>query len=164
MSLKKLINNYVGFNLWANQRLVNWLSTKPDDLLYRELPSSFSSIIKTLNHIWGVEEYWYSIITETAEYENRFGTEDFVAAQIFEGLLRKSKHLKERVASYSEHDLMKPIISDDPDFQCELPRYEFLQHLINHGTYHRGQIITIGRNHGICDAPTTDYNVYHDPV
>ena len=158
------MNNYAGFNLWANQRLVNWLSTKPDDLLYKELPSSFSSIIKTLNHIWGVEEYWYSIITETSEYENRFGTEDFVAVQIFEGLLRKSRHLKDTVASYSEQDLLKPIISDDPEFQCTLPRYEFLQHLINHGTYHRGQIITIGRNLGICDAPTTDYNVYHDPV
>jgi len=43
-------------------------------------------------------------------------------------------------------------------------KYQLLlmpQHCINHGTYHRGQIITIARNIGITDPPTTDYNYYN---
>ncbi|MFB6801427.1 DinB family protein [Peribacillus butanolivorans] len=32
---------------------------------------------------------------------------------------------------------------------------------MNHSTYHRGQIITIGRNVGLTDAPMTDFNIYN---
>ena len=59
MSLKKLMTNYAEYNLWVNQQFVKWLTTKSDDLLHKEVPSSFSSIVKTLNHIWATEEYWY---------------------------------------------------------------------------------------------------------
>jgi len=31
---------------------------------------------------------------------------------------------------------------------------------MSHSTYHRGQIITIGRNLGMTDAPMTDFNFY----
>lgn len=70
MSLKKLMTNYTDYNLWANQHFVNWLSTKSDDLLYQEIPSSFPGIIKTLLHIWSTQEYWYSIIAETDGWDN----------------------------------------------------------------------------------------------
>lgn len=41
------------------------------------------------------------------------------------------------------------------------PRFEFILQIVNHSTYHRGQIITIGRNVGLIDAPMTDFNVYN---
>jgi uncharacterized damage-inducible protein DinB len=34
-------------------------------------------------------------------------------------------------------------------------------HCMNHSTYHRGQIVTMGRNLGFTDAPMTDYNFYN---
>jgi uncharacterized damage-inducible protein DinB len=46
-------------------------------------------------------------------------------------------------------------------FQCDLPEYEYLMQVINHGTYHRGQIVAIGRNIGITDVTNTDYNFYN---
>jgi uncharacterized damage-inducible protein DinB len=39
-------------------------------------------------------------------------------------------------------------------------RFDFIQHAMNHSTYHRGQLVTIGRNLGYIDAPMTDYNFY----
>lgn len=69
MSLKKIMTNYADYNLWVNQQFVNWLSPKSDELLYTEVPSSFSTIIKTLDHIWSTEEYWFSVISETAMAE-----------------------------------------------------------------------------------------------
>lgn len=50
---------------------------------------------------------------------------------------------------------------ESPWFQCNLPKYDYLMQVINHGTYHRGQIVTIGRNIGITDATNTDYNFYN---
>lgn len=160
MSLKKLMTNYADYNLWVNQQFVSWLSTKSDELLHKELPSSYSSIIKTLNHIWATEEYWFSIIAETLEFDKRDNVE-LVTEEIFKGLLNRSTHLAELIKSLSEEELTKRIKIENPWFQCELPKYDYLMQVINHGTYHRGQIVTIGRNIGITDATNTDYNFYN---
>lgn len=160
MSLKKLMTNYAEYNLWANQQFVNWLSTKSDELLHKELPSSYSSIIKTLNHIWATEEYWFSIIAETPEFDKRDNSE-LVTDEILKGLLNRSTQLAELIKSLSEEGLTKKIKIESPWFQCELPKCDYLLQVINHGTYHRGQIVTIGRNIGITDASNTDYNFYN---
>lgn len=160
MSLKKLMSNYADYNLWVNQQFVNWLSTKSDELLHKELPSSYSSIIKTLNHIWATEEYWYSIIAETADFDKRENVE-LITDEILKGLLNRSTHLAALIKSLSDEELTKKIKIESPWFQCELPKCDYLLQVINHGTYHRGQIVTIGRNIGITDAKNTDYNFYN---
>ena len=160
MGLKQMMTNYAEYNLWVNQQFCNWLSTKPDALLHQEVVSSFSSIIKTLNHIWATEEYWYSVIAETAEFDKREVSE-LVTSEVLEGLVHRSKCLAQFIASLSEEELAKTIKIDNPWFQCELPRYEYLLQVVNHGTYHRGQIVTMGRNIGITDASNTDYNFYN---
>lgn len=160
MSLKQMMTNYAEYNLWVNQQFSNWLSAKSDELLHQEVVSSFSSIIKTLNHIWATEEYWYSVIAETPEFDKREVTE-LITAEILEGLVHRSKCLAQFIASLSEEELNKTIKIDNPWFQCELPRYEYLLQVVNHGTYHRGQIVTMGRNIGITDASNTDYNFYN---
>lgn len=160
MSLKKLMTNYAEYNLWVNQQFVTWLTTKPDDLLHKNVPSSFSSIIKTLNHIWATEEYWYSIIAGTTEFDRR-EKEQLVTAEVLNGLLKRSSLLVELVKSLTEEELLRNIKIENPWFQCDLPKYEYLMQVINHGTYHRGQIVTMGRNIGITDASNTDYNFYN---
>ncbi|SHL29294.1 DinB family protein [Flavobacterium saccharophilum] len=160
MSLKKIMSNYADYNLWVNQQFVNWLSPKSDELLYAEVPSSFSTIMKTLDHIWSTEEYWFSVISETAPTEKKIENE-LSRDQIFEGLLNASAKLKQFIHSLSEEDLVKEVKITNPWFECELPISEYLIQVINHGTYHRGQIVTMGRNIGITDASNTDYNFYN---
>lgn len=160
MSLKKLMTNYAEYNLWVNQQFVKWLTTKSDDLLHKEVPSSFSSIVKTLNHIWATEEYWYSVIAETTEFDKRENVE-LVTAEVLNGLLNRSSLLAGLIKSFTEEELSQNIKIESPWFQCDLPKYEYLMQVINHGTYHRGQIVTIGRNIGITDATNTDYNFYN---
>lgn len=155
-----MMTNYAEYNLWVNQQFSNWLSTKSDELLHQEVISSFSSIIKTLNHIWATEEYWYSVIAETSEFDKR-EVEELVTSEVLKGLVNRSACLAQLIASLSEEELAKTIKIDNPWFQCELPRYEYLLQVVNHGTYHRGQIVTMGRNIGITDASNTDYNFYN---
>jgi uncharacterized damage-inducible protein DinB len=160
MSLKTLMTNYAEYNLWVNLQFVKWLTPKSDDLLHKEVPSSFSTIVKTLNHIWATEEYWYSIIEETTEFDKRENVE-LVTAEVFNGLLNRSSLLAELIKSLTEEELSKKVKIKNPWFQCDLPKYDYLMQVINHGTYHRGQIVTIGRNIGITDASNTDYNFYN---
>jgi uncharacterized damage-inducible protein DinB len=160
MSLKKIMSNYADYNLWVNQQFVNWLSPKSDELLYSEVSSSFPTIMKTLDHIWSTEEYWFSVISETDMVQKNTETE-LSKEQIFSGLLNSSAKLKHFINSLSEEDLSKEIKISNPWFECELPISDYLIQMINHGTYHRGQIVTMGRNVGITDASNTDYNFYN---
>ncbi|GAA3752392.1 damage-inducible protein DinB [Flavobacterium ginsengisoli] len=154
------MSNYADYNLWVNQQFVNWLSPKSAELLYAEVPSSFSTIMKTLDHIWSTEEYWFSVISESSLTEKK-AESDLSKEEIFAGLLNSSTKLKHLINSLSEEDLMKEVKIVNPWFECELPISEYLIQVINHGTYHRGQIVTIGRNVGITDASNTDYNFYN---
>ena len=65
------------------------------------------------------------------------------------------------VKKLSGTDLEKVVKLDAPWAKGELARYEFIQHMINHSTYHRGQLVTMGRVLGITDAPGTDYNFFN---
>jgi uncharacterized damage-inducible protein DinB len=160
MSLKKIMANYAAYNLWVNQQFVNWLSTKSDELLNKEVASSYPSIIKTLNHIWETEQYWYSVIAQTVQADKKESI-DLDKNVVFEGLLNTSAKLEALISSLSEEQLYKSIKIENPWFQCELPLSEYLLQVVNHGTYHRGQIVTMGRNIGITDASNTDYNFYN---
>ncbi|WP_264531632.1 DinB family protein [Flavobacterium sp. N502540] len=160
MSFKKIMTNYAAYNLWVNQQFVNWLSAKSDELLHKEVLSSYPSIIKTLNHIWETEEYWFSIIAEIPQPERREAV-DLNKDEIFEGLLSTSTKLAAFITSLSDEQLLKTIKIENPWFQCEQPVSDYLLQVVNHGTYHRGQIVTIGRNVGITDASNTDYNFYN---
>ena len=157
MNAQNLIANYADYNLWANEQFLNWLSGKTDEQLNREVASSYSGILKTLNHIWGTESYWHAMVTRQTEFENRFMVQDLKREEVFEGLMKSSRQLATVVKSFTEAELMEPVKVVSPWFESNQTRAEYLQHLFNHATYHRGQIVTIGRNVGITDAPMTDY-------
>ncbi len=161
MSLKKLMTNYAQYNLWANDQFINWLSTKTDEQLHAEIPSSYSGILKSLHHIWAVEEYWYSVICEKIEFVNLYTQPIPDKHEIFQGLRNRSKILADDVQAFSENQLLKNLEVNNPWFKANYERYEYIQHLFNHSTYHRGQIVTIGRNVGILDGFMTDYNYFN---
>jgi uncharacterized damage-inducible protein DinB len=160
MSLQSVIINNVDYNVWVSQQLVNWLSKYSEEALHKECPSSFSSIAKTLKHISDTQLYWSSMIRETATPQS-----DYIATEVdvkneMDNLVNEAlllaAYVKENVAAMHENYLI-----ESPWFSSNFPKYEYLQHLIIHTTYHRGQIVTIGRNTGITDAPMLDYNFWN---
>lgn len=159
MSLKILITKSVQYNNWVVNKYLDWLTTKSEEQLNQEVPSSFPTILKTLHHIWQTQEYWWSHISENNDFdfEKIFNNTD----DIFNAIRDSSQKLVDYVTALSEQDLEKNIKVESPWFQCDFSKYEYIQHLIIHGTYHRGQIVTIGRNIGITDAPMTDYNFWN---
>lgn len=161
MSLQKLMTNYAAYNLWANQTMVEWLGNKPSESLVKEVPSSFSSILKTLNHILAAQEFWQSVISEEPLGKGRYHATDLNVNEIPGELIEQSRKMLNHVRQFTEEDLLEKVYLDTPWVKGEMPRYEFLQHVFNHSTYHRGQIVTIGRNIDITDAPMTDYNFFN---
>jgi uncharacterized damage-inducible protein DinB len=154
-----LMKNYAGYNLWANATLINWLRTKPADVLAQEVPSSFSSIKATIVHIWHTQRFWLSIIkrSEQEHFEAFKGTLE----DAFKGLVEHSDEFADYVNEMTDEAIERNTLVESPWFHCDFQNFEYIMQVMNHSTYHRGQIITIGRNLGFTDAPMTDYNFYN---
>jgi len=152
------MKNYAAYNLWANTTLINWLRSKPGALMDQEALSSFPSITATLEHIWKVQQYWFSVISGRQYTPPEFRG---AAADIFELLIDQSAEMVEYISDMTATDLEGRYKVVNPWFECDLPRFEYLIQCMNHSTYHRGQVVTIGRSLGFTDAPMTDYNYYN---
>lgn len=158
-SLAYAMKNFADYNHWANCTLVNWLRTKPAELLENELKSSFSTIKLTLIHILETQRYWYSILNPASEYSGQDFDGDLQAT--FDTLIAQSEELAAYVESLSTAEIQRDTLVVSQWFECNFPNFEYIMHVVNHTTYHRGQIITMGRNLGFTDAPMTDYNFYN---
>ena len=160
MSVKKLISSYAAFNLSANQQFVNWLKSQPEELLHKEIPSSFKGVLHTLNHIWAAEEVWCADLFKNDDVVNRYYIHELNAQEVFEGLLNRSEKILEQVNQLSEEDFDTSMNIEKPWYKAKLTLAEYLQHTFNHGTYHRGQIITMGHTLGFKEMPSTDFLFY----
>jgi len=146
------------WNLWANNTLLVWLETKPPELLDTEVASSFSSIRKTLRHLWTVQDWW---LANMAGEEPEFTYGEVYTGTVkeaMEGLANSSRRLNSYFESLSAEEMADTCSVNIPftgDF--DISRFEMMQHVANHSAYHRGQVTTIGRNVGLTDAPMTDY-------
>lgn len=158
-SLAYAMKNFADYNHWANCTLVNWLRTKPAELLESELHSSFSTIRLTLIHILETQRYWYSILNPASDDSGQDFDGDVEAT--FDALIAQSEELAAYVGSLSTAQIQSDTLVVSQWFECNFPNFEYIMHVVNHTTYHRGQVITMGRNFGFTDAPMTDYNFYN---
>lgn len=157
-AIVSLMKNYANYNFWANKTLVNWLRTKPESLLEQEMPSSFSSIKKTISHILECQQYWLSIIQKTeASFEGAGGSLDVV----LDTFVKQSEEFAAFVDTMTAEQVTNPTLITSQWFQCDFANFEYIMQVMNHSTYHRGQITSIGRQLGFTDAPMTDYNFYN---
>lgn len=161
-TIVSLMRNYAEYNLWANSTLVNWLKSKNTDLLDQFVASSFPSIKATIVHIWQTERYWLSVLQhrDADTYSEFNGTVN----EALDGLLQQSEELASFVNTLSEKEIEETTEIINPWFQSDFQNLEYIMHACNHSTYHRGQLITMGRNLGLTDAPMTDYNFYNVKV
>lgn len=161
MNLVSLIQDYANYNLWANKQLVNWLRTQAADAVEREARSSFFSAKQTLVHIWEAERAWLGYLQEIP-FRHSWG-ENFTGPpeDAFCSILRQSEELAEYVQLLTESSLQYVCHYSIPSVgEFARARFEMIQHCINHSTYHRGQIVTIGHNVGMESPPMTDYMYY----
>ncbi|MBN8684173.1 MAG: DinB family protein [Chitinophagales bacterium] len=156
-----LLKEYTRYNLWANTRLVNWLAQATEAQLEQPLESSFPSIRATVQHLWGAEAIWLERLRGNSPTT-------FVSLQ-FQG---SSQEVLQHWIKASADFTSFVVVQEDAFFQQTFEyknlageafrsaAQEMIQHCMNHSTYHRGQLITLGRQVGLGKAPQSDYIAY----
>jgi uncharacterized damage-inducible protein DinB len=157
MSFKKIISSYARYNYWANKTMIDWLKTLERSIIYKETPSSFGSIDLTMQHMNRAQNFWIAVITE-ADVTKLDETIKLNAVDItINDLLAGSQQMLNKFMDYTEEELLNQVSSNDMIHS----RYEYILHVINHNSYHRGQIVTMSRSLGVeNNIPAMDYEVF----
>lgn len=156
--LKSMIERYAAYNHWADQQLAEWLSSDSDEDLSREIESSFSSIKETVIHIWNAEYLWLQIVKEESYENSPAKSFEGNKEELLAGWLKASENFSNHVKTMSIEDLQVKRPRSKGDGHTLI--MDMIQHCMNHSTYHRGQIITMGRQAGLENPPRTDFIYY----
>lgn len=160
-NMKELLLQLSAYNLWANQLLFTLIKNLPEELHQKEVASSFPSLYKTILHMWDAESIWW----QRMKLQERIirPSDDFKGSlpEAIAELLQHDKQWNEWIRATQERQLEHVFqyqnIQRD---QFKQPIYEMLIHLLNHNTYHRGQLVTILRQLGVDKIPQTDFIVW----
>jgi uncharacterized damage-inducible protein DinB len=137
------------YNAWANRRALEAAGALSKEQFVKPLGSSFSSVKDTLAHIFGAEWIWLerfrgrspSSFPDTTEF-NDIETLKSRWIEFEPGLLKFARGLtQDDLDRVMEYKTMKFGVYRNPLWQSML-------HLVNHGTYHRGQVTTMLRQLG----------------
>lgn len=160
--MKELLCGYAAYNVWANSLMVDAMLRLGDGMLDTEVVSSFPSLRATVYHIWSAEYIWLQRL-QLAEHPvwmaGEFSGTFTEACTHWQGVSRDLLHFVEK--QYDDKALAHILqFYDRQKVSHKMPVYQVVQHVINHGSYHRGQLVTIMRQLGVKDIPGTDFILF----
>ena len=158
------------YHTWANQTILGRIKELPSSVLSEELNSSFPTIAHALSHIYAVDQMWYLILSgmEMREALQECMPLNGKTLPTVEEYINSFAELTERYNEWIQRqtDLEQIIQLDNPYAGiCETTLSKMLLHVVNHGTYHRGNISTMLRQMGHAST-MNDYCLYwyQEPV
>lgn len=159
--MKELLQQYAAYNIWATKTIIDRISKLPEEKITQEVTSSFSSIYKTVQHMWRAEELWWQRmkLVENPVAQSDSFTGSF--AELYSQFLKQSVLWKEWVDKANDNQLNHVFAFVRNKEQIKMPVHDMLLHIFNHATFHRGQLVTMLRQLGETDKiPSTDFSTY----
>jgi uncharacterized damage-inducible protein DinB len=137
------------FNAWANRRELEAAAALTNEQFTKHLGSSFSSVRDTLAHIMGAEWIWLERFQGRSPGALPEATRFADVASLRKTWLEQEEHLLKFVLGVSQEDLNRVLEYKTLKFGTySNPLWQSMQHVVNHGTYHRGQVTTMLRQLG----------------
>ena len=155
------------YDRWANNRVLQAVSSLSVEQFTRDLGGSFRSVQDTLVHIisgeWGWLAYWKepshssSFLTDLRKRRDAlFNPDAFPNVAAVQLKWRKvEKEQVEFVNQVTNESLERML----PVRTAQITLAHLMQHLANHSTYHRGQVALMLRQLD-AEPPATDFHVF----
>lgn len=143
------LGRLLDYTVWANHRILRAVATLAVDDFRKDLGSSHGGVRGTLVHVMGAEWLWLE------RWKGVSPAWPFDEAQFADVMA-----IRERWRAIEEHraawlaGLSEPGVTAAVAYQTltagagEAPLWQLVQHLANHSSYHRGQVITLVRQLG----------------
>ncbi len=159
--MKQLLASFLRYDLWANEKLLEVILALTVEQQQRSIVSSFPSVEKTCLHLWDASSIWWQRVERHEQIVVPSLSFHPSMKDISNGLLHQNKQWADWIVDQEESvlaaDFSYKNIKGDSYRQ---PLKDIIMHLSNHGTYHRGQLVTLLRQLGIEKIPQIDYIVF----
>lgn len=154
------------YNYWARDRQLQACAALTPEQFLQPLGSSFSSVRDTLTHLMAVEWLWLDRWlgrSPTKRETLEFAPEIFPDLEsIAEKWIPVEAGVRKYLRELSAEQLVQPLTYTNLHGEVwTYPLWRVLIHVVNHQTYHRGQITTLLRQLRV-PAVSVDYLVAHD--
>ena len=154
------------YNYWARDRQLEACAALTEEQFLRPMGNSFSSVRDTLAHLVAVEWVWLERWlgrSPTKLDGGEYSAETFpTLGTVRERWRTVEGNMRSYLSGLQDSALERPL--SYTNFKGERWTYPLWQtqvHVVNHQTYHRGQITTLLRQLGI-PAPVIDFLVAQD--
>ena len=150
------------YHYWARDRMFEALEPLTAEQVNRDMGNSFKSIRDTVAHLYAAEWAWYSRWQGTSP-DKLLPADMFpdLAAVRLAGTELEAK-IRAYVEALGEANVTKVIeyklLSGQPGAS---PVWQMVQHLVNHASYHRGQVTTMLRQLGAQPAKPLDMIAFY---
>jgi uncharacterized damage-inducible protein DinB len=156
------LRTLVDYHYWANNRLLDAVERLTPEQFTRRIESSFPSVRDTLVHLCGADWIWVSRWegqTPTA-MPDASGFADLASVRsAWRDQERRIRAVLETLGEDGVRRTLQYRAMDGRPF--EQPFDQMLQHVVNHGSYHRGQVTTMLRQLGVAPPKSMDLAAFH---
>jgi uncharacterized damage-inducible protein DinB len=149
------------YNAWANSRSLEVSAALSPEQFVRDLGNSYPSVRDTLAHILGAEWIWLCRWQGESPSKGLSAAEFPTVASLKDRFVAIDRDRRAFLEALPEDRLAQPFAYRDlAGNSYRLPLVFSLQHVVNHGTYHRGQVTTMLRQLG-GKPVSTDLSRFH---
>jgi uncharacterized damage-inducible protein DinB len=153
------LQTMIDYHYWARDRMLDALEPLTPEQFDRDLGNSFKSIRDTVTHLYGAEWVWYE------RWHGR-SPAALVASDRFADVAALRR-------AWAEHETKMRAFVEAADLDRVIeyrlfsgaagasPVWQMVQHVVNHASYHRGQITTLLRQLGAQPPKPLDMIAYY---
>jgi uncharacterized damage-inducible protein DinB len=156
----EFLRSQIDYTAWASALLLNAATALTNEDLARDFQTADRSVVGTLAHIFAADRIWLARLSGVPAPDFTNGADGSLAALqsswpiVLEGWKCWAATLTDDEAA------AQFAYVDTKGRPWEQPLWQIVQHVINHGTHHRGQVSGFLRSMGHT-PPVTDLHHYY---
>jgi uncharacterized damage-inducible protein DinB len=152
------------FNAWATNRLMDALAKLPEEQYLRDMRSSHGNIHNTLAHLISAEQTWLARMTGTPDARLPETVQGTTLAELRKVWEKVGYDMARFLGELTDKKLSTPFTMKTSQGVTYTHTFaQALQHVVDHATYHRGQVITMMRQMGVV-PPNTGMMTYYREI
>jgi uncharacterized damage-inducible protein DinB len=127
------------YNTWANEQILAAAGRLSPAALQEPVASGHGTLFGTLLHILDTEYGWRMLVEQGAETPVLTEQEFPHLTALAERFMAEAAAMRGYLAALTDEGLAEPLRYAVDGQQRERVRWHVLFHVVNHGTYHRGE-------------------------
>jgi uncharacterized damage-inducible protein DinB len=156
------LQTLVEYHYWARDRVLASVETLSDEQLRKNLGNSFASIFDTVVHLYGADWIWCTRWNGESPMSLPAASTFPDLAAVRQAWSEEEQRIRSVLTRLGPDGVARPIEYRGWDGRQQAqPFWQMLQHLVNHGSYHRGQLTTMVRQLGVPPPKAMDLIAFY---